>query len=188
MFSAIRNQLWFPAILHMLLWHELHLSILPSAAFSSCPWHSRSNLKVENFSDHYDTSCLRLITFARWECSRTRLCLWLGRWCFCCRWMEPGWKVSGVGETVMRGWRLGTRVERFRGWGEGCDSSRLGMGEEMQKSGAVWGDMSAGSRQSWCGHRAQRKNKKQVPPKFHEVSNPWAKLAANFAVSLGYVI
>lgn len=137
MFSAIRNQLWFPAILHMLLWHELHLSILTSAAFSSCPWQESSNLKVENFSDHYNTSCLRLTTFAWWECHHVGLRFWLGRWRFRCRRIvHQIAKVQGLGRGLWHAgdWGGEKKCKRYMRYDEGCllGCGRVGVDPETK--------------------------------------------------------
>lgn len=145
MFSAIRNQLWCSAVLHMLPWHERHPSILTSVAVPSCPWQSSSHLEVENFSEHYNTSCLPPIPFACWEYSHIRLAS---------AWEDGVSSVDGFFTT----W------ERFWGRGEGYNGlGKLEMGGKMQNLHEMWGEISVVLRQSWFGLREQRQTRSECP-------------------------
>lgn len=99
------------------------------------------NLKVENFSEHYDTSCLRPNAFARWEWSHIWLRFWLGRWCSFCRWIfNQNGKVQESGRGL---------------WWAG----RWGMGGETQTWREMWGQMSVVLCQGQCGPREPRRTR-----------------------------
>lgn len=118
-------------------------SILTSVAVSSCPWHSHSHLEVENFSEHYNTSCLPPIPFACWEYSHIRLAS---------AWEDGVSSVDGFFTT----W------EMFWGRGEGYNGlGKLEMGGKMQTLHEMWGEISVVLRQSWFGPREERQTRSQ---------------------------
>lgn len=117
---------------------------------------------MENFSKHYDASCLWSVPFPWWEYSHLRL---VSAW-------ENG--VSSIDGLI---W------ENFWGWGKCYNGLRmLDTGREMQKWDVRREVCCVMTELVWT----QRTSKKQVSSKNQNISNPLANASAHLALSLNY--